>query len=119
MVTIHLHDLQFFAYHGVYQAEAAIAAPYEVQLDVDYDEASFAVTDLAPTVNYVTLYNVVQQQMAIPTSLLETVAARIIQEIIRSYPFVKKITISIFKLQPPIARFIGKVGVTLFHKIND
>jgi dihydroneopterin aldolase len=57
--------------------------------------------------------------MAIPTPLLEEVADSIVRKIRHEYSFVKEITVSIFKLQPPIARFQGKVGVTLHQKFDD
>ena len=45
------------------------------------------------------------------TDLLETIAMLIAEEIHLQFPQVQKVDISITKLQPPIAGFIGNVAV--------
>jgi dihydroneopterin aldolase len=57
--------------------------------------------------------------MAMPTPLIEEIAESIIRKIRHEYSFVKEVSISIFKLQPPIENFQGKVGVTLQKKFDD
>ena len=39
-------------------------------------------------------------------------------EIKRRYPAVQSVQISIYKLQAPIERFQGKVGVTVFRQFD-
>jgi dihydroneopterin aldolase len=56
--------------------------------------------------------------MSVPTPLLEELAEGIIRKIRHEYSFVKEISISIFKLQPPIGGFQGKVGITLHKKFD-
>ena len=38
MLTVHLHDLHFFAHHGVFDGEPVAGGEFEVQLQVSYDE---------------------------------------------------------------------------------
>jgi 7,8-dihydroneopterin aldolase/epimerase/oxygenase len=119
MLTVHLHNLLFFAYHGVYDGETKVGSDYEVQLNVSYEEKKVKFDSLKNVLNYAELYEIVRKRMAVPTPLLEEVAESIIRKIRHEYSFVKDITISIFKLQPPIENFQGKLGVTLHKKWSD
>ena len=119
MLTVHLNDLRFFAHHGVFDGEAVAGAGFEVQLQVSYDEKEISFDDLRNVLNYVELYDIVKKRMATPAPLIEEIAESIIREIRHEYSFVKEISLSIFKLQPPIGYFQGKVGVTLQKKFDD
>ncbi len=119
MLTAHLHDLRFFSFHGIYEGESRVGSEYEVQLNVSYEEKKLKFDNLKNVLNYAELYEIVQKRMGIPTALLEEVAESIIRKIRHEFSFVKEISISIFKLQPPIENFQGKVGVTLHKKWSD
>jgi 7,8-dihydroneopterin aldolase/epimerase/oxygenase len=119
MLTVHLSDLVFFAHHGVYDGEAKACSGYEVHLDVSYDEKNIKFDNINNVLNYAELFGIVKKRMAVPSFLLEEVAEGIIRKIRHEYSFVKEVSISIFKLQPPIANFQGKVGITLQKKFDD
>lgn len=119
MLTVHLKDLRFFAHHGVFDGEPVAGSEFEVQLQVSYDEKKITFDNLNNVLNYVELYQIVKKRMAMPTPLIEEIAESIIRKIQHEYSFVKEVSISIFKLQPPIGNFQGKVGVTLQKKFDD
>lgn len=119
MLTVHLHNLLFFAHHGVYEGETKVGSDYEVQLNVSYEEKKVKFDSLKNVLNYAELYEILRKRMAVPSPLLEEVAESIIRKIRHEYSFVKEISISIFKLQPPIENFQGKLGVTLHKKWSD
>jgi 7,8-dihydroneopterin aldolase/epimerase/oxygenase len=119
MLTIHLKELHFFAYHGVYEGEEKVGSDYELHLNVIYEERKIKFDSLKNVLNYAELYEIVRKRMTVPTPLLEELAESIIRKIRHEYSFVKEISISIFKLQPPIENFQGKVGVTLQKKWSD
>src|SRR5450432_2161139 len=119
MLTVHLSDLRFFAHHGVYDGEPQAGGEFEVQLQVKYEEKKIKFNDLKNVLDYEALYHIVKKRMAIPTPLMEEVAESIIRKIRHEYSFVKEVTISIFKLQPPMENFQGKVGITLQKKFDD
>jgi len=119
MLTVHLTDLRFFAHHGVYDGEPEAGSEFEVHLLVRYDEKKIKFDNLKNVLNYEELYHIVKKRMAMPTPLIEEIAESIIRKIRHEYSFVKEISISIFKLQPPIENFQGKVGVTLQKKFDD
>ncbi|WEK33991.1 MAG: dihydroneopterin aldolase [Candidatus Pseudobacter hemicellulosilyticus] len=113
MVTIELLQLRFHAYHGIYEGEDRTGSPYEVNIKVDYEEADTQFSDLKNTINYVEIFEIVKQRMIIPTPLLEKVAEGIVRRIKHQYPFTTGVTLSIYKLEPPIEGFQGKIGITL------
>ena len=119
MLSVHLNDLRFFAHHGIYDGEAQSGHEFEVQLTVKYEEKKLKFDDIKNVLNYVELYQIVKKRMTMPTPLIEEVAESIIRKIRHEYSFVKEVSISIFKLQPPIENFQGSVGITLQKKFDD
>jgi len=111
LLTIELKQLRFFAFHGLYAEEKKIGNEFEVSLSIIYSPATVVITELADTVNYVNLYELVKKEMQKPRELLETLAMEITEHIYASLPHIKKVEISITKLHPPIAKFVGSVGV--------
>ena len=118
MLTVHLSDLKFFARHGVYEGEAAAGGEFEVHLLVSYDEKEIIFDSLDNVLDYEALYILVSERMAFASPLLEEVAESIIRKIRHEYSFIKEISITIFKLHPPIRNFQGKVGITLQKKFD-
>ena len=118
MLTVHLSDLKFFAHHGAYEGETTAGNEFEVHVQVSYEEKKLKLDSLKNVLNYVDLYQLVKKRMAVPTPLLEELAEGMIRKIRHEYSFVKEVSISIFKLQPPIGGFQGKVGITLQKKFD-
>ncbi|MEO6316223.1 MAG: dihydroneopterin aldolase [Chitinophagaceae bacterium] len=119
MLTVHLHNLVFFAHHGIYAGEIEVGGEFEVHLQVKYEEKKIKFDNLKNIISYEDLYHIVKKRMGMPTPLLEEVAESVIRKIRHEYSFVKDISISIFKLHPPIENFQGKVGITLQKKFDD
>ena len=109
-ITIKLNRLHFFAHHGLYPEEKKVGAEFEVNLFVSF-YPSDKITALDETINYEKLYRLLKEEMQKPRELLETFVMEVTQVIHLSFPSVKKIEISISKLQAPIAGFIGNVTV--------
>jgi 7,8-dihydroneopterin aldolase/epimerase/oxygenase len=110
LLTIELNKLRFFARHGLYAEEIKTGNEFEVNLSVSYLAETIVITDIAETINYVSLYELIKTVMQKPTPLLETVIMTIAEKIYQQFPHIKKTSISIAKLHPPIAKFIGEVG---------
>ena len=120
MLTIELQQIKLHAFHGLYPGEERLGSPYEVNLKAQCMEpANGTYLELSDTINYAVLYEIIRKRMAVPTPLLETVANDIIGEIIAQFPRIRTIEISIFKLQPPIAQFEGRVGVTINRSFHE
>ncbi len=118
MVTVQLHNLIMHAFHGLYVEEHTTGNNYEINLDVSYEEGISQFESIQNTISYEDLFGIVKKRMQVPTPLLEKVCESIIRHIRHQYPVVTEVTISMFKLQPPIENLQGKVGVTMRKKFD-
>lgn len=106
-MIIRLQEAEFFAYHGVLPEEKEKGNIFHVTVSVTIPTPEGAYTDnVADTLNYKDLYDVVAQQMMVPSNLLEHVALRIRNAIMAQFPQIEHIEVSIAKKNPPVG---GKV----------
>lgn len=119
MISVNLVNVHIHAFHGIHEGEEKIGNPYIVNLSVKYEERENDFDDINDTVNYVELFNIVQQRMKIPTGLLEKICLNVIRHIKHQYPFVTEVDMSIQKMQAPIHDFQGNVGVSMNKKFDD
>ena len=95
--------MHFYAYHGVMEQERLVGGEYRVSLIVDADLTEAVRTDdVADTINYATLYELVKREMAIPSKLLEHVAGRIGQRAMETFGKITTLTIRVTKVNPPM-----------------
>ncbi len=73
MITIHLHNLLFFSYHGIHEEEKTLGNEYEVNADVVFHEDEIIITSIHQTIDYTEVYEIIKQRMNIPCPLLETI----------------------------------------------
>jgi dihydroneopterin aldolase len=118
MITIELRDLELHAFHGIFEGEEKVGSSYLVNLAVTYEDKNLNFEDVSDTINYADLFNIIKNRMHIPTGLLEKVCDSIVRHIRHQYPYINEVQLSIYKLQPPIEGFQGKVGVTMNRKFN-
>ncbi len=115
MITIHLHNLHFHAYHGIHEEEKILGNDYKVNADVQFHEVVEEITSLHESINYVGLYNIIKEEMKIPSLLLESVVMKIGNRIKVQHENIRSINIELKKLHPPISGAQGEVGVS-WHK---
>ena len=114
MGKIALEGIEFFAYHGYYEEERKIGNKYEVNIEVSTDLSLAASEDtLSGTVNYEVLYKIIQDEMIIPSKMLEHVGKRIVDKIMTEFDQVKSATIEISKFNPPVKGVCRKAKVTM------
>ncbi len=114
MGTIKLKNIKVFAYHGCLKEETKIGSDYRVDLIVKTNLNTSSKTDsLNDTVDYVLLYKIVDEEMNIPSKLLETVIKRIIDRIFLESGLVTKATVSVSKINPPIGGDVEMVTLKL------
>jgi dihydroneopterin aldolase len=111
MLTIHLHQLKFFAYHGLYEKEKKTGNNFELDVDVVADIPG-TVTKLEQTVDYAVLYQIIENRMKEPTALLETLVHDLAEIIRQQDARIRSVSIMIKKLSAPIKNFNGVVGVS-------
>jgi dihydroneopterin aldolase len=113
-----LRGIQFYAYHGVPDAEQETGHRYEVDVAMETDvSAAVAVDEVAQTVDYGA---VAREVLALGTSrqfrLIETLAARIAEQILASQPRVEAVTVRVKKLLPPIPGVVEYAGVEVTRR---
>ena len=117
MGIIKVENIRIFAYHGCLKEETKIGSDYRVDLTVKADLQTSAKTDmLRDTVDYVFLNRIIKEEMAKPSYLLETVAKRILNRIFTEDSMVKKATVLVSKLNPPIGGDVEKVTIKMTDK---
>ena len=116
MGKILLEGMEFFAYHGVYEEEREKGQNFSIDLEIlaDYSKACYS-DKLEDAIDYVQVYELVKAEMAIPSSLLENVAQRIIDSIQKSFDQIEGIKVKITKLQPPISGKLKGIGIELAY----
>lgn len=117
MGIIKIRNIKLYAYHGCLDEEGKIGSEYRVDLCVKTDLTKSAKTDdLKDTVDYVHLNKIVKQEMAIRSKLLETVAHKILERIISEITIVKKATVEVSKVNPPIGGNVALVTIKMSKK---
>ncbi len=115
-MRISLNQVSFLGYHGMYAEEKKIGNNFIVDLYVDFTPAQNSITHLEDTVDYVTVFELVQKRMAIPTSLIETIVGDLADQILNEYSLVQEVYIKITKEKMPIKNFEGNISVALTKK---
>ncbi len=112
MITVHLHNVLFYAYHGIYEEEKVLGNEYELSADIQFHEANEVIYSIQQTINYVEIYKIIQKRMDIPSPLLETIIMDIGNSIKKKYDNVRSIAIHLKKIHPTIMGMQGSVGVS-------
>lgn len=109
-----LKNIRCYAYHGVAPQENLIGNEYIIDLKLKVDISKAARTDeVTDTVNYAEVYQVIKNEMAIPSMLLEHVSGRIAQKLFDQFSCIEEIELRLSKRNPPMGADIESAGVEL------
>jgi len=112
--TVALKDVKCFALHGYYPEEQIIGNHFIVDLETEFTPLGFN-DELNQTVNYEDLNTIIREEMKNTQKLLETVLSNIVSKVIKLYPFVETVNVSMKKLNPPMPGQIGHSFVKLSY----
>lgn len=115
MGIIEIEDMEFYAFHGCFESEKIVGNHFQVQAQLYTDCTIAAATDnILDALNYQTVYEVIEKQMSIPSSLLEHVCKRILDALFVQFPEqLSKARIKVSKLAPPMGGKMKAVSVTM------
>jgi len=117
MGVIEVTNIKVYAYHGCLIEEGKIGSDYRVDLEVAANLSASAKSDnLKDTVDYVLLNQIVKDEMAIRSKLLEEVADRILVRILKESALVDSATVWVSKINPPIGGNVEKVTIKMTKK---
>ena len=112
MGLITVEGIRVFAYHGHLAEEAVLGGHFIVNVWVTADTSEVEKTDnLNDTVDYVSIIEIVKEQMAIRADMIEAPAKRIVDAILPLNK-VQKVKVEVEKIQPPIDASFDKISVT-------
>ena len=111
---IYLRNVRFHAFHGVLPQERQVGADFIVSLRLGYDISRAMESDnVADTLNYAEVYELVKREMSVPSALLEHVAGRIVKALSTTYPVVTSIDLELTKQNPPMGADCQGAGVEI------
>lgn len=117
MGIIKVNNIKLYAYHGCLDEEAKIGSWYRVDVQVKANLKKSAKTDeLSDTVDYVHLNHIVKEEMQVRSKLLEEVAQRILDRFFKEIKMLKKATVAVSKINPPIGGNVEEVVIVLSKK---
>lgn len=113
-----LKGLRFQAPIGVLEQEQVTGNDITIDLRIGYPMAkAMESDDVADTLNYADVYNIVKQEATRKNKLLERLTGKIADRLTRKYPEISSIDMAITKLNPPMGGDTDGAGVEI-HLIN-
>ncbi|MGL4518632.1 MAG: dihydroneopterin aldolase [Phocaeicola sp.] len=109
---INLTGIKLYGYHGVDPQENRVGAYFYIDLRIRTDFSSGAQTDeLAGTISYADIFDVVKEVMQKPCQLLEHVAYKMANQLFQTFEGMEEIEIKVIKENPPMGSECSQVGI--------
>ncbi len=100
---IELEGMEFHAFHGCLEKERKDGNTFMVDFHAETEMKKAVNTDeLNKTIDYGRVYDIVAEQMAIPSNLLENVAGRILESIRKEFKEILFCKVRVSKKNPPV-----------------
>ncbi|NDW11725.1 dihydroneopterin aldolase [Bacteroides sp. 214] len=114
---IYLENVSFYAYHGVGKQERKVGNTFYItlRLKTDFSKACLS-DDVAETVSYADVHNVLAEEMTIPSNLLEHVCNRIAERLFNDFPAIAELSIKLSKKNPPMGADLDAACVEMHCK---
>lgn len=112
---IEITGLFGFGYHGLFDDERESGQGFLVDVILNMDLSKVSQSDsIDDTVNYSTLCDLILEEIVgPPVSLIEKLAAQIAERILREYPKVDSVRITVHKPDAPVAAKVKDLSVSL------
>lgn len=112
--NIVLRHVRLYAYHGVGAQERLVGQDFDLSLRISVPTDEAARTDqVAQTVSYAEVYDLIKSEMNPPAQLLETVAHRMARAILERWPQVEQVELQLLKVNPPMGADCAGAGVEI------
>jgi 7,8-dihydroneopterin aldolase/epimerase/oxygenase len=114
MGIISIENMEFYSFHGHFKEERIVGNKFLVDLTIETDmKVPMESDNLKDAVNYQRVYEIVKLQMEKKSHLLEHIAGRILDAIYSEMAGIKKVTVKVSKMNPPMGGKIGSVSIVL------
>lgn len=109
-----IENLKIFAFHGVLPEEKILGTYYILNVEIHADLWKAAESDdLKDTINYAEINDILHDEMAFPSQLLEHVIGRIIHNLKLKFPQISFIKVKLTKTNPPMKGEMEGVSVQM------
>ncbi len=106
--------MHFYAYHGCLAEEQRIGTYFTVDVAFETDTSRAQQSDnIDHTVSYLDVYHTISGVMSAPSHLLEHVGDRIGESILKEYPAIDRVKVSVSKMNPPLGGQLDSVTVEI------
>ena len=114
MGLIQIEGMEFYSFHGHFKEEQIVGNKFVVDLMIETEmEKPMESDNLKDALNYQMAYEIVKLQMEQKSHLLEHIAGRIVDALYAEMEGIKKATVKVSKMNPPIGGKIKSVSVVL------
>lgn len=111
---IEIEGMEFFARHGYFELEKITGSRFLVDVKIEIDCSAASGSDqLEDALDYQKVYQIIKDEMAVPSDLLEYVCKRILDKLYQAFPEINKASVKVSKMNPPMGGQIEKVSLTL------
>lgn len=111
---VFVKNIRLHAFHGVMPQERITGNDYLVSVSAGCPLAAAAESDsVDDTLNYAHIYNIVKEEMALQSNLVEHVAGRIGRRVLAEFPLADNVRVEVVKLNPPMGAACDGAGVEL------
>lgn len=119
-IEISVNRIKVYAYHGCHPQERVVGGDFYVSIvaQVDVEASAWKDDQLEGTVDYSRFVSITKREMAVPSNLLEHVAARIASAVLEECHSVMKVSVTIEKENPPLGVVCEGVSVKI-EQIRD
>ena len=117
---VHIDGIRLHARHGVLPQEQLTGNDYIINVRASYDiSRAMQTDDVANTLNYAEVYNIIKEEMSVPSKLIEHVAGRIADRLMDSYSQISSVMLRITKCNPPMGADCNGAGVEILVKRTE
>ncbi|GMA70173.1 7,8-dihydroneopterin aldolase [Leuconostoc litchii] len=115
MGTIHLPNMRFYTYNGVFSAEKQLGQPLSIDATVTYPiEVAVHDDDLNTTISYVDIYQAVEKRVNnTQVNLIESLANDILFDLLAQFKQAEKVLVAVKKHAIPLPGIYDPFVITV------
>ncbi len=114
---IELENMEFHSFHGCFEAERTVGNRFLVYMYIETEVDKPSLSDnVKDTVNYLSVYETIREQMERPSHILEHVCRRILEAVAQRFPQIAYARVKVSKMAPPLGGNIERVSLTLDYQ---
>ncbi|TFE01943.1 dihydroneopterin aldolase [Jeotgalibacillus sp. R-1-5s-1] len=115
MDKIKVSEMEFYGYHGVFEAENKLGQRFRVNAVLELDLTTSAKSDdVEDSINYADVYKTCKSVVEGETfNLVETIAETIADKMLQQFDKLQRVTIEVIKPDPPIPGHYKSVAIEI------